>query len=85
MTSAALLINYLSKIFPTWVNSCLIWKMHQGKQHGLTDCIDEIETNKYKLVLCPDSASNDYNEHVRIKAYGGNTIVLDHHLADKIS
>ena len=85
MTSAALLINYLNEIFPTWVSTCLTWKMHQGKQHGLVDCIDEIEKQKYKLVLCPDSASNDYAEHARIKAYGGNTIILDHHLADKIS
>lgn len=59
--------------------------MHNGKQHGLKDCIDKIQTKKYKLVLCPDSASNDFEEHARIKAYGGNTIVLDHHLADKIS
>lgn len=59
--------------------------MHSGKQHGLKDCIDKIQAKKYKLVLCLDSASNDFEEHARIKVYGGNTIVLDHHLADKIS
>ena len=85
MTSAALLINYLYKIFPTWVSNCLTWKMHSGKQHGLKDCIDEIVEKKYNLVLCPDSASNDYEEHKRIREYGGKTIVLDHHLADKVS
>jgi single-stranded-DNA-specific exonuclease len=85
MTSAALLINYLYKIFPTWVSNFLTWKMHDGKQHGLKDCIDEIVEKKYSLVLCPDSASNDYEEHKRIREYGGETIVLDHHLADKVS
>lgn len=59
--------------------------MHSGKQHGLKDFIDKIQLKQYKLILCPDSASNDFEEHFRIKSYGGNTIVLDHHLADKIS
>ena len=59
--------------------------MHSGKQHGLKDFIDKIQLKQYKLILCPDSASNDFEEHSRIKSYGGNTIVLDHHLADKIS
>lgn len=59
--------------------------MHEGKQHGLNDCIDEIQSEKYPLVICTDSASNDYQEHKRIKQYGGNTIILDHHLAEKVS
>ena len=37
-TSAALLINYLYKIFPTWVINNLDWIMHDSKQHGLSDC-----------------------------------------------
>ena len=61
-TSAALLINYLYKIFPTWVSEHLSWIMHDGKQHGLSDCINKI-SNYYSLVICPDSSSNDYKYH----------------------
>lgn len=84
-TSSALLINYLHILFPTWVQTKLIYKMHTGKQHGLEDFIDEIQENKIKLVICPDSSSNNYEQHSRIKKYGGTVIVLDHHLADFVS
>lgn len=84
-TSSALLINYLHTLFPTWVQTKLIYKMHTGKQHGLEDFIDEIQENKIKLVICPDSSSNNYEQHSRIKKYGGTVIVLDHHLADSVS
>ena len=39
-TAAALLINYLHKLFPTWVEIYVNWYMHDGKQHGLSDCIN---------------------------------------------
>ena len=84
-TSSALLINYLHILFPTWVQTKLVYKMHTGKQHGLEDFIDEIQENKIKLVICPDSSSNNYEQHNRIKKYGGTVIVLDHHLADSVS
>ena len=41
-TSAALLINYLYSIFPTWVQNHLTQTMHEGKQHGLNDHIDHL-------------------------------------------
>ena len=83
-TSAALLINYLYRLFPKWVEQHLNWMMHQGKQHGLTDCIDKI-SNYYSLVICPDSASNNYEEHKTLFKKGIGVLVLDHHLADSIS
>ena len=39
-TSSALLINYLYDIFPTWVEEHLIYYIHDGKQHGLSDFCD---------------------------------------------
>ena len=86
-TSAALLINYLHKISPSWVQSQLDWYMHDSKQHGLKDCMDFILENKdkYSLVICPDSSSNDYLEHKILLDNNIRTIVLDHHLADRIS
>lgn len=79
-TSAALLINYLYKIFPTWVTQHLKWIMHSGKQHGLSDCMDKI-SNYYSLVICPDSSSNDYRYHTELYSKGIGVLVLDHHLA----
>lgn len=84
-TSAALLINYLNNLFPTWVENCLDWYMHEGKQHGLNDCMDYILQNDYFLIICPDSSSNDYKEHETLKNKNIDVIVLDHHLADHIS
>lgn len=84
-TASALLLNYLHDIFPQWVQQHITLKMHEGKQHGLADCIDELQLKRYPLVICADSASNDYLVHKLVKNYGGNTIILDHHLADKIS
>ena len=83
-TSAALLINYLYKLFPTWTSNHLNWIMHNNKQHGLSDCIDKI-SNYYSLVICPDSSSNDYTYHQELFKKGIGVLVLDHHLADQIS
>ena len=91
-TSAALLINYLYKLFPTWVINNLDWIMHDNKQHGLSDCYQtiiegDLITNKkrYNLVICPDSSSNDYKYHHELFYRGIETLVLDHHLAPCIS
>lgn len=66
-TSAALLINYLYDIFPSWVVNHVDWYMHEGKQHGLNDCINFILNKNPALVCCPDSASNDYQCHKQLK------------------
>ena len=82
-TSAALLINYLHDLFPAWVENKVDWFIHEGKQHGLSDCID-VAMN-YDIVICPDSASNDYEQHKQLQDAGKSCIVLDHHEADYIS
>ena len=84
-TSSALLINYLYKIFPTWVENHLTWYMHDSKQHGLSDCIDFIMDKNPGLVICPDSSSNDYDYHKMLANKDISILVLDHHLADHIS
>lgn len=52
-TSAAILYNYLYTQYPDWTYANLDFYIHEGKEHGLHDCIDKAEN--YKLVLCPDS------------------------------
>ena len=82
MTSAAILINYLYDCFPAWVENHLEWSFHEGKQHGLSDFIDTLEDCDYKLVICPDSATNDIEYIKRLHDIGCDVLILDHHLSD---
>ena len=84
-TSAAVLINYLYCLFPTWVNNKLEIHFHESKQHGLKDCYDYIVTKDFSLVICPDSSSNDYEQHKKLSEQNIQVLVLDHHLASKDS
>ena len=61
-TSAAIIWNYIKQL------NCpvnLYYKLHQGKQHGLEDLVDEIlnDTIHYDLIILPDSSSNDFEYH----------------------
>ena len=81
-TSAAILINYLNCLFPHFVQTKISYRIHDGKQHGLlTDTIPE----DIKLVIAPDSSSNDYEEHEALYNKGIDVLVLDHHEAEKYS
>lgn len=76
-TSAAIIINYLYKRFPEYTVRHVNWVHHKGKEHGLKDIIDYVE--KFDLVICPDSSSNDIEEHRRLAQQGVTCVVLDHH------
>ena len=78
--SCAIFLNYLYKIVPTFVENNITWWHHEGKQHGLQDCIDE--ALKYDLVICLDSASNDLIEHQKLKEKNIPVIIADHHEVD---
>ena len=82
-TSSAILINYLHHWVPSWTERKLKWFLHSGKQHGLSDCIQEALC--YDLIICPDSSSNDYDYHQKLNAAGIPVIVLDHHEAPEKS
>lgn len=84
-TSAAILINYLYDLFPAWVNNHLQWFIHDGKQHGLSDCITGLLEYNYSLVILPDSSSNDFEYHKELAKKATDIIVLDHHEAERIS
>ena len=81
-TSAAALINYLNCLFPGFVQSNIYYRIHTGKQHGI---LLETIPDDVKLVIAPDSSSNDYDEHQQLKSKGVDVLVIDHHEADKIS
>lgn len=79
-TSAAILLNYFSDIFPS---RHFDYFLHSKKQHGLSDCIDI--AMKYDFVILPDSSSEDYEYHTQLKDAGKDVLVLDHHQAKQIS
>lgn len=84
-TAAALLINYLNDSFPSFVQNNLKWYVHEGKQHGLSDCMDYINQKDFKFIIVPDAGSNDYELHKELKDRGIDILVLDHHEAEYIS
>lgn len=81
-TSAALLINYLNCLFPGYVQNNVYYRIHTGKQHGII--LDTIPKD-VKLVIAPDSSSNDYDVHAALAERGVDVLVIDHHEAEKIS
>lgn len=81
-TSAAALINYLNKLFPAFTQNNICYRPHTDKSHGLI--LDTIPED-VKLVIAPDSSSNDYEVHQALKERGVDVLVIDHHEADKIS
>ena len=84
--SSAIFLNYLNRHFPHWVQNQVEYFMHGGKQHGLGDInIEDLIQRGFRLVICPDSASNDYEQHQALKEHGIDVLVLDHHEAEKIS
>ena len=78
-TSAALLINYLHDLAPAYTENHVHWYIHEGKQHGLQDCMDWIEDMSANLVIIPDAGSNDWNELQKLHEQGRDVIILDHH------
>lgn len=85
-TSSAILLNYLYELFPSWVENNVEWILHNGKEHGLNDMpLADWVKDEVKLVICPDSSSEDYNEHKFLSEHNVTTIVLDHHEAKEIS
>lgn len=81
-TSAALLLNYLNCLFPAFVKNNISYRLHTGKQHGI---VLEAVPKDVKLVIAPDSSSNDYEVHEALAARGVDVLVIDHHEAEKVS
>ena len=81
-TSSAFLLNYLNSLFPGFTQNNIIYRLHEGKQHGLI--LDTIPED-VKLVIALDGSSNDYEIHQALSERGIDVLVIDHHEAEKIS
>lgn len=84
MCSTAILLNYLNRFFPGWVQNNVDYFIHSGKQHGLEDALGETDfiVKGYRLIIVPDAGSNDYEYHKVLKNHGIDCLILDHHMAD---
>lgn len=81
-TSAAILLNYLYRLFPDSVKNHFYYNVQDNKNHGIEG--QDIPDN-FKLVIAPDSSSNDYETHLQLKSRGVDVLVIDHHNADYVS
>lgn len=81
-TSATIMYNYLKDLAPELEIDYLL---HEGKAHGLQDHIDNLmaQGEYYGLIICPDSSSNDYEYHERLKEINTPVLILDHHITDE--
>lgn len=78
-TSAAVLYNYLWKLFPNWVEPHLHWFIHEDKEHGLADKVDSIIESGAKFVIVPDAGGGDKDHVARLVEKGIEVLFLDHH------
>ena len=87
--SSAIFLNYFHRLFPAWVENNIKFFIHDGKQHGLVDVIEQefenILTDDRYLIICPDAASNDYEQHKLLREHGIDVLILDHHEAERVS
>ena len=82
-TSAATLINFLHRLFPSFVKSRLSYRLHEGKQHGILSSASV--PDDIGLVIAPDASSNEYEIHAELAERGIDVLILDHHHADRES
>ena len=77
-TSAAVLLNYLHRVFPSSVENLISYGVHDKKHHGIN--INNI-ADDIKLVIVPDASSNEVELHKQLAERGIAVVVLDHHHA----
>ena len=79
-TSSAILINYIHDLKSTnYIQNHVDWFLHEGKQHGLADAMDWIESMGPDLVVIPDAGSNDIEYLKKLEEQEIDVIILDHH------
>lgn len=81
-TSAAVFINYINRLIPQEQDYPIEYILHEGKQHGLQDCINQILEDPPALVVIPDAGSNDVEECKILQENNVKVIILDHHEMD---
>jgi single-stranded-DNA-specific exonuclease len=78
-TSSAIFINYLWNIAPEYTLNRVSYIMHEGKQHGLNDLVENILEEQPDYVFSPDGGTNDIEAHKKLDSCDIGCVVLDHH------
>ena len=79
-TSSAVLINYIYDLKDTnYIQNKVKWYLHEGKQHGLSDCMEWIYNINPRLVVIPDAGTNDIKQLHELEKANIDVIILDHH------
>lgn len=78
-TSSAIMMNYIYDVDPLYATQHIHLFMHEGKQHGLSDCFEAICQRNPDLVIIPDAGSNDVTFLKQFEDKGVKVIILDHH------
>ena len=80
--SSAILINYLNCLFPSFVQNHILYQLHDDKAHGI---IMKNIPESVKMVIAPDSSSNEEHIHKQLCEKGIDVLVIDHHEAENVS
>ena len=81
-TSAAVLINYLYQLFPSYTENYITWGLHKQKEHGID--LDFLPEDA-KLIIVPDASSGEYELHKQLADQGIDILIIYHHEVEKIS
>ena len=74
--SFAIIYQYLKRWNP---DKKIEFFIHEGKQHGFSDMMDQLEEKEWSLIIAPDSATNDGQY---IKEFTCPVLILDHHIKE---
>lgn len=83
--SASILYSYLKDVFGVVCR----YYIHPDKEHGLSskelfkEILEDGKSGKIKLIITPDSASNDVKESKELSKVGVEVLSLDHHQIEK--
>lgn len=80
-TSSAVLLNYLHRLFPAFVENNIMYRLQDGKEHGI---IPETIPDGISLVIAPDSSSNSVKECAELRLRGIDILIADHHESDEV-
>lgn len=79
VASMAIIYQYLKVLNPRKELQILI---HDGKQHGFSDMMEQLREKDWSLIIAPDSSTNDGDY---IKEFKCPVLVLDHHIKEEES
>ena len=81
-SSSSALINYLYKLFPTFIKNKVIYQTNEGKKHGI---ILNTIPEDIKLLIVPDAGSNDIEQCQELKEKGIDVLIIDHHICQEVN